>query len=218
MDWVTVGPDDGQVHADEATVAAAAAAAAGAGCVVTVGSGTITDIGKAAAPAGVPLVTVQTATSVNGYADPFSVLLRQGVKRTTPSRWPDALIIDPAVLHDAPPDLNRAGMGDMMAMFTATADWYLASAVAGTPRTRVAPAARPAFRPPPRPVIRPTPARAPTPATRFAPSPPPPATRRTTPPWRSWSGHAARACSSWPPSVPTLLIRNSRGPVGLVRA
>ena len=131
VDWVTVGPDDGQVHADEATVAAATAAAAGAGCVVTVGSGTITDIGKAAAPAGVPLVTVQTATSVNGYADPFSVLLRQGVKRTTPSRWPDALIIDPAVLHDAPPDLNRAGMGDMMAMFTATADWYLASAVAG---------------------------------------------------------------------------------------
>ena len=109
VDWVVVGPDDGQVHADEATVAAATAAAAGAGCVVTVGSGTITDIGKAAAPAAAPLVIVQTATSVNGYADPFSVLLRHGVKRTTPSRWPDALVIDPAVLQDAPPDLNRAG-------------------------------------------------------------------------------------------------------------
>ena len=137
VDWVTVGPDDGQVHADEATVAAATAAAAGAGCVVTVGSGTITDIGKAAAPAAARLVTVQTATSVNGYADPFSVLLRHGVKRTTPSRWPDALVIDPAVLQDAPPDLNRAGAGDLMAMFTAPADWYLATALArsgsGTP-------------------------------------------------------------------------------------
>jgi glycerol-1-phosphate dehydrogenase [NAD(P)+] len=131
VDWVVVGPDDGQVHADEATVAAATAAAAGAGCVVTVGSGTITDIGKAAAPAPAPLVTVQTATSVNGYADPFSVLLRHGVKRTTPSRWPDVLVIDPAVLQDAPPDLNRAGAGDLMAMFTAPADWYLASAIAG---------------------------------------------------------------------------------------
>ena len=30
---------------------------------------------------------------------------------------------------NAPPELNRAGAGDMMAMFTATADWYLASAV-----------------------------------------------------------------------------------------
>jgi glycerol-1-phosphate dehydrogenase [NAD(P)+] len=128
--WVIVGAADGDVHADEPTVAAAAAAADGAGCVITVGSGTITDIGKAAASDGAPLVAVQTATSVNGYADPFSVLLRHGVKRTTPSRWPDALVIDPAVLRGAPPELNRAGAGDLMAMFTATADWYLAS-VAG---------------------------------------------------------------------------------------
>ena len=130
--WVVVGPAapaGGLVHADEPTVAAAAAAAAAADCVVTVGSGTVTDIGKAAAPGGTPLVAVQTATSVNGYADPFSVLLRRGVKRTTASRWPDALIIDPDVLRDAPPDLNRAGVGDLMAMFTANADWYLASAV-----------------------------------------------------------------------------------------
>jgi glycerol-1-phosphate dehydrogenase [NAD(P)+] len=127
------GPPGGLAHADEPTVAAATAAAAGAGCVVAVGSGTITDIGKAAAPGGTPLVAVQTATSVNGYADPFSVLLRRGVKRTTPSRWPDALVIDPGVLQDAPPELNRAGAGDLMAMFTATADWYLASAVAPAP-------------------------------------------------------------------------------------
>ena len=135
--WVVVGPaaaaGGGLVHADEPTVAAAAAAAAGADCVVSVGSGTVTDIGKATVPGGTPLVAVQTATSVNGYADPFSVLLRRGVKRTTPSRWPDALVIDPGVLRDAPPDLNRAGAGDLMAMFTANADWYLASAVPGPP-------------------------------------------------------------------------------------
>jgi glycerol-1-phosphate dehydrogenase [NAD(P)+] len=127
--WITIGPGDGVVHADEPTLAAAARAAAGAACVVTVGSGTITDIGKVTAGVGTPLVAVQTATSVNGYADPFSVLLRHGVKRTSASRWPDALVIDSEVLLDAPPDLNRAGAGDMMAMFTANADWYLASAV-----------------------------------------------------------------------------------------
>jgi glycerol-1-phosphate dehydrogenase [NAD(P)+] len=125
--WVVIGPASGSVHADEQTVAAARAATAGASCVVTVGSGTITDIGKAAAGAGTALVVVQTATSVNGYADPFSVLLRDGVKRTTPTRWPDALIIDQDVLLGAPAELNRAGVGDMAAMFTATADWYLAS-------------------------------------------------------------------------------------------
>jgi glycerol-1-phosphate dehydrogenase [NAD(P)+] len=127
--WVTVGPASGDLHADEATVAAARAACDGARCVVSVGSGTLTDIGKAAAPPGVPLVAVQTATSVNGYSDPFSVLLRTGVKRTTPSRWPDVLVIDPAVLAGAPGELNRAGLGDLVSMFTCTADWYLAGAV-----------------------------------------------------------------------------------------
>jgi len=135
--WCVIGPVDGRVHADEATVAAAAATASDAACVVTAGSGTITDIGKAAAPASAPLVCVQTATSVNGYADPFSVLLRNGVKRTTPTRWPDALVIDPDVLISAPADLNRAGLGDELAMFTATADWYLATALGGARSTGV---------------------------------------------------------------------------------
>jgi glycerol-1-phosphate dehydrogenase [NAD(P)+] len=136
LQWCIVGPSgqDDLVHADEATLAAATAAARGAACVITVGSGTITDIGKAAAGSGAALVCVQTATSVNGYADPFSVLLRDGVKRTTPTRWPDALLIDTTVLAAAPADLNRAGLGDELAMFTASADWYLAS-VLGQPAT-----------------------------------------------------------------------------------
>jgi glycerol-1-phosphate dehydrogenase [NAD(P)+] len=131
--WAVLGPDDGAVHADASTLAAAAKAAEGAGCVVTIGSGTITDIGKTIdlERPGSRLIAVQTATSVNGYADPFSVLLRNGVKRTTASRWPDALLVDTDVLAGAPPELNRAGAGDMMAMFTALADWYLACAVAG---------------------------------------------------------------------------------------
>ncbi len=55
LQWRVVGPADGAVHADEATVAAATAAADGAACVITAGSGTVTDIGKAAAsPAGTP--------------------------------------------------------------------------------------------------------------------------------------------------------------------
>src|SRR5215472_17340698 len=136
--WCVIGPADGRVHADEPTVAAAAAAASGAACVLTVGSGTVTDIGKAAAPASAELVCVQTATSVNGYADPFSVLLRNGVKRTKPTRWPDALVIDPDVLISAPADLNRAGLGDELAMFTATADWYLASVLHGRKATGTA--------------------------------------------------------------------------------
>jgi len=125
---VTVLAGAGGVHADERTVAATAAAATGARIIVTVGSGTVADIGKAVAarlrdPAH---VVVQTALSVNGYADDQSVLLIDGVKRTTPTCWPAGLVADTQLLAEAPLQLNLAGVGDLLAMFTAPADWRIA--------------------------------------------------------------------------------------------
>lgn len=118
------------VHADEPTLDAATAAARGAGLLVTVGSGTLADIGKVAAQRlDLPHVVVQTAASVNGFSDDQSVLLLAGAKRTTPSRWADALLVDVDVLAAAPARLNRAGLGDLLSMFTAPADWLLAAAV-----------------------------------------------------------------------------------------
>lgn len=122
-----LGPDDGRLHADADAVAAATEAASKAGLIVTVGSGTISDVGKEASRlSGVPLICVQTAASVNGYADDLAVLLKDGVKRTSPSVWPRALIIDSTVLGDAPAQMTRSGLAEMMAMFTAPADWKLA--------------------------------------------------------------------------------------------
>jgi len=128
---VRAGPPDGRAHADEETLAAVRAAAEGASAIVTVGSGTVADIGKAVARdlGGLPHVVVQTAASVNGFADDQSVLLRNGVKRTVASRWPDVLLLDGATLLDAPPAMNLAGLGDLVSMFTAAPDWYLAKAV-----------------------------------------------------------------------------------------
>jgi glycerol-1-phosphate dehydrogenase [NAD(P)+] len=120
-----------ELHADEGALAEAEAAVAGADCVVVVGSGTITDVCKEATrrAGGPPLVVVQTAASVNAFSDDMAVLLKSGTKRTVPSRWPDALLVDLTVLAGAPPEMNLAGFGDLMAMWTAPADWYLASAV-----------------------------------------------------------------------------------------
>jgi glycerol-1-phosphate dehydrogenase [NAD(P)+] len=128
---VTVGDADGRPHADEATVERATSDCAGAAAVVSVGSGTVADIGKAvsAGLGGIPHVVVQTAASVNGFADDQSVLLRHGVKRTVATRWPDVLLIDTQVLAHAPRALNRAGLGDLLATFTAPADWRLAQLV-----------------------------------------------------------------------------------------
>jgi glycerol-1-phosphate dehydrogenase [NAD(P)+] len=118
-----------RVHADRETIGRATDLVAGASCIVTVGSGTVADIGKAvsAASGGMHHIVVQTATSVNGFADDQSVLLVDGVKRTTPTRYPDALIADAETLVGAPAPLNLAGVGDLLAMFTAPADWMLAA-------------------------------------------------------------------------------------------
>jgi glycerol-1-phosphate dehydrogenase [NAD(P)+] len=128
---VTLGDERANVHADALTLRRGATAAAGAGVVVSVGSGTIADIGKAiSADLGrVPHVIVQTAASVNGFADDQSVLLLNGVKHTTATRWPERLLIDSDVIARAPVELNRAGFGDLLATYTAPADWRLAQLV-----------------------------------------------------------------------------------------
>jgi glycerol-1-phosphate dehydrogenase [NAD(P)+] len=125
---VELGDAGADVHADPATLAAAVAGVDGASLLVTVGSGTLTDIGKFASHrlGGLPHIVVQTAASVNGFADDQSVLVVDGVKRTTPTRWPDRLLIDSGVIAHAPVAMNQAGLGDLLASYTAPADWLLA--------------------------------------------------------------------------------------------
>jgi glycerol-1-phosphate dehydrogenase [NAD(P)+] len=128
---ITLGDAEARVHADAATVDEATTHAAGASVLVSVGSGTVVDVGKAVAArsGGTPHVAIQTAGSVNGFADDQSVLLVDGVKRTTQTMWPDRLVVDIDVVARAPAELNRAGLGDLLASYTAPADWLLASLV-----------------------------------------------------------------------------------------
>lgn len=128
---VTIGDDRARVHVDAATIETATEQAAGADVLISVGSGSVVDVGKAVAARleRLPHIAVQTAGSVNGFADDQSVLLVNGVKRTTATAWPDRLVIDTDVVTQAPADLNRAGLGDLLASYTAPADWLLAAAV-----------------------------------------------------------------------------------------
>lgn len=125
--------DDGHpvLHASDAMQDIAAAEAEGADCVVTVGGGTITDIGKIAAMrASVPAhVVVQTAASVDGFTDNFSVVLQKGVKRTLLTRWPDVVLTDTTTIAEAPHVLNASGFGELLSLYVAPGDWYLASKV-----------------------------------------------------------------------------------------
>ncbi len=126
--------DDGQpeLHVVDPILQEATERVAGMDAVVALGGGTISDIGKVAAArseAAPVLVTVQTAASVDGYTDDVSVVLRDGVKRTVPSRWPDAVIADDETIAEAPAAMNRAGYGEMTSMLVAPADWLLSLVV-----------------------------------------------------------------------------------------
>lgn len=138
-----IGSNRPEIHGDERDLAEVRAAVDGAGCVVALGSGTITDLCKEATRlAGSPaLIAVQTAASVNAFSDDMAVLVRSGTKRTTPSRWVDVLLIDLQILADAPRPMTLAGFGDLMAVWTAPADWYLASQLGMDPAYHPVPVA-----------------------------------------------------------------------------
>lgn len=131
---VTLSDGSAELHVVQETVDEARAGCAGADVVVALGGGTISDIGKLAADGPqVRLVTVMTAASVDGYTDDVSVTLKQGVKRTVPSRWPDVVLGDAETVAGAPPRMTRSGYGEMTSMYVAPADWRLAALVgAGT--------------------------------------------------------------------------------------
>lgn len=100
--------------------------------VVSIGSGTITDISKHAThifsqenSSTPPLIVLQTANTVTAYTSNIAVLLKDGVKRTYSSRYPDYVISDIDILKDAPFELTQAGFGDLLARYVSYADWYL---------------------------------------------------------------------------------------------
>ena len=131
FDLTTVVLSDGhpELHVSEPVVQAALDGSEGADVVVALGGGTISDIGKlvVAERPGLRIVTVMTAASVDGYTDNVSVILRDGVKRTIPSCWPDVVLADAETVAEAPSRMNRAGYGEMTSMYVAPADWRLAA-------------------------------------------------------------------------------------------
>lgn len=128
----------GLIHADFEHVESVLWGLESGTALIALGSGTVTDIAKHAAflydqqhPEQPRMVYIccPTANSVTAYAANMAVLLKDGVKRTLPSRYPTAIISDLRVLASAPKAMTLAGLGDCCARFVAYADWYLATAL-----------------------------------------------------------------------------------------
>lgn len=123
----------GQVHTDLERIVGLQGRLSSDCSVLALGSGTITDIAKHACfrreqetGGAIPFVVFQTANSVSAYTSNMAPVFVEGVKRTLPSRYPDALVCDLETLRDAPPSMTAAGVGDLLAASVSFADWYLA--------------------------------------------------------------------------------------------
>jgi glycerol-1-phosphate dehydrogenase [NAD(P)+] len=100
--------------------------------VLSLGSGTVTDIVKQACynfeknTGHRPIyVAYPTANSMGAYTSNTATVYLHGVKRSLPSRLPDALLYDLTTLRDAPYKMTVAGAGDMLACFISFPDWLI---------------------------------------------------------------------------------------------
>ena len=135
LDVIWLEPDStGQVHTDFTQINFVKKHLQKNSAVLSIGSGTVTDIAKHACYVyqqeqkilPIPFVVYQTANSVSAYTSNMAPTFVDGVKRTLPSRYPDILICDLETLRDAPQSMTVAGVGDLLAAFSSYADWWLA--------------------------------------------------------------------------------------------
>ncbi len=100
----------------------------GARLIISVGAGTINDLGKYTADIrGLPFWTVPAAPSMNGYTSAIAALKKDGVKRTLPARPPECVYALPRVIRDAPRKLRQAGYCDILAKSVSDMDWQIES-------------------------------------------------------------------------------------------
>ena len=113
---------------DDQTLDATTAALSDAQVVATVsvGSGTISDLGKMGSHRlGIPSLSVATAPSNNGYTSAIAAILSDGLKTTQPCTPATAVYADPEVLRNAPYRMIASGIGDLYSKPVSNADWRL---------------------------------------------------------------------------------------------
>ena len=100
--------------------------------IVAVGSGTIHDIARyCARERGIRFVSVPTAASVDGFCSTVAAMTWYGYKKTIPAVAPELVIADIDIIKAAPINMARSGVGDILAKYTALADWEISHVLTG---------------------------------------------------------------------------------------
>lgn len=95
--------------------------------IVAIGGGKAIDIGKYLAfLKRLPLFSVPTAVSNDGFCSPMASLTVRGKKTSFRVELPQAVIVDTEVLQKAPAKFLYSGMGDLFCKITSVYDWKLA--------------------------------------------------------------------------------------------
>lgn len=96
--------------------------------IISVGSGTINDLGKySASEDDIDFWCLPTAPSMNGYTSGIAAIKVKGVKRTLPATPPQRIYTLPKVIQQAPLKLRQAGFCDALAKVVSDIDWQCES-------------------------------------------------------------------------------------------
>jgi len=111
---------------EEALAAVDAAIDSDTQVIIAVGSGVINDICKyISSQRKLPYMIVATAPSMDGYASVGAALILKGMKVTLNGQVPKWIVADTNILKDAPIDMIRAGVGDILGKLSCLNDWKL---------------------------------------------------------------------------------------------
>jgi len=96
--------------------------------IISVGSGTVNDLGKySASEDQIDSWCLPTAPSMNGYTSGIAAIKVKGVKRTLPAIPPKRIYAIPDVIQNAPLKLRQAGFCDVLAKVVSDIDWQCES-------------------------------------------------------------------------------------------
>ena len=128
---IVLDPDG--LHADEhSTAKVLSLLESDVEVLIAVGSGTIHDIARFCAhERGIRFVSCPTAASVDGFCSTVAAMTWYGYKKTLPAVAPEIVIADTEIIRRAPFALVLSGIGDIMAKYTARADWEIAHLLCG---------------------------------------------------------------------------------------
>lgn len=124
---VLKSPENGDLAADEHALGSVAMANdRGADIIISIGKGTINDIGRYFSHmTGRPFLLVATAPSMDGLVSGVAPLIFRNMKITFPAQEPLALICEPEIMANAPLKMLAAGAADILGKYNCLLDWKL---------------------------------------------------------------------------------------------